>query len=38
MLQTAVAITVSCILISVKCYQPKSKAEADNTNQDLDYF
>ena len=20
-----------------KCYQPKPKAEADNTNQDLDY-
>ena len=21
-----------------KCYQPKPKAEADNTNRDLDYF
>ena len=21
-----------------KCYQPKPKADADNTNRDLDYF
>ena len=21
----------------IKCYQPKPKAEADNTNRDLDY-
>ena len=25
------------IKVEVKCYQPKPKAEADNTNRDLDY-